>query len=109
MGGLEIIRWEPQGGKEERAAASELAGYVVSQQGVSGIVTSSDDATSPSPRQVGHRVPSLQVPRPRQFGHFFALKILTISIVRMQKIFQLQTKKRTARLSGRAVFLLSRS
>lgn len=55
------------------------------QQGTSGTSTSHAEGISPWPLQVGHVEPSVQTPRPRQLGHFFALKTLAIAFTRMRE------------------------
>jgi hypothetical protein len=64
--------WTGNDTREPRARQGDSAGAATHgvQQGVSGTETLCDESTSPLPLQVGHLLPSLQMPRPRQFGHF---------------------------------------
>src|SRR5690242_8872987 len=52
---------------------------------MSGTLTSQAEGISPCPLQVGQVEPSVQMPRPRQFGHFLALKTFAISYTRMRE------------------------
>jgi hypothetical protein len=69
--------WISQNAKRFSAATiapQRQVRYVTSQQGVSGRTGSDEYEISPVPSQVGQSVPSLQIPLPRQFGHFLVLK-----------------------------------